>query len=632
MSTSTSSSTPTTSPLSTSTLAPPTASPSANLPVVFNTAMFASQPSALRDPLPTFNPDPLTVAQTQVQAQAQDHSYAASVAASAVPTYGSVAHLPRPDYSTSASHPPSNGGPISNNNNNNTANSIGNYPITSPTHPQVRSMSIQSLVSSTTTSSTFADDDASSTVSHTTTRHTEDSGELDDDRADLSSIISVDIDDPDVRLAAEALGDLRADFVSSPKSVPNSPPQQREEKREEKRQESMMEMIQGQNTFLGTAVRAGSSVYRGGKRYSPRFKYGAEMVERAAAPMTSVVSYAARTTGVESVLRRNLEARRLSTSTSSQSSPSHSQPSSSTSSHATKRRKTQFEEGNGTGHMDIDSSPTTPNGREGSDRERDREDQLMHKPATDVVSLNWQRRLMLSTAGVGVALSEESLKSLKYCLAWLRWANDHLDKVIMALRGVISEYDSDKSARKNANGNANGKNSRRKDGDNVGDYEEEDDEEEMKRSIQLQHKIDNLRKDVIGTLKRVVDVVSTYAGGALPENARVVVKACITNLPRRWALAAKDDTASASNGANGNSMAMVVRREEAGKRVLVLAREGLEMLHQVSAIVQLTLQRAEEWCERLGRKRPEEGDYGKVGWDVDVEMEGTQEREGRKDR
>jgi len=433
-------------------------------------------------------------------------------------------------------------------------------------------MSIQSLVStaSTTNNSSIADDDSLSVVSHTTTRNTDD-----------DEISVADIEDPDVRMAAEALGDLRADFVSSPNSSTASSP-----KMSESRQESMMEMIQGQNTLLGTAVRAGRSVYRGGKRYSPRFKYGAEMVERAAAPMTSVVSYAARTTGVESVLRRNLESRRLSSSTSSQSTnntPAHSQTSSSTSSHATKRRKTAFEDAS----MDVDTEES-----------EESEQSLTHKPATDIISLNWQRRLMLSTAGVGVALSEESLKSLKYCLAWLRWANDHLDKVIIALRSVIGEYDSSK--RRSSEGNVNG----------------EGIEEDEERSLVLQHKIDNLRKDVIGTLKRVVDVVSTYAGGALPENARVIVKSCITNLPRRWALAAKDD---GSANTNGNGMAVVVRREEAGKRVLVLAREGLEMLHQVSSIVQLTLHRAEEWCDRLGRKKPEDGDYGQVGWDMQMD-------------
>ncbi|KAK6354567.1 hypothetical protein TWF696_003709 [Orbilia brochopaga] len=587
-------------PPSNSTASTSTAPSSASTPIAFNTSMFARD-AAEHHTHNHHQHHPHTHQQQQhpvAQAQAQAKVLVQTQAQSQAHARDRLSHDGMPIASASDApadllskeHP---------------AISISNISAYAPSHPAARSMSIQSLVSSTSTTggtSSFADDDASSIVSHTTTRNTEDDD--DDPDRDLSSI-SVDIDDPDVRMAAEALGDLRADFVSSPKSVPNSPPPAQEERQEERRQQSMMEMIQGQNTFLGTAVRAGRSVYRGGKRYSPRFKYGAEMVERAAAPMTSVVSYAARTTGVESVLRRNLEARRLSSSASSQSqstatSPSHSQPSSVSSTHATKRRKTTFEDN----AMDVD--PRSP----------DHEQPLTHKPATDVVSLNWQRRLMLSTAGVGVALSEESLKSLKYCLAWLRWANDHLDKVIMALRGVISEYDSDSKAG-DGGGEAGG-------GGRGGATDDE-------RSAELQQKIDSLRKDVIGTLKRVVDVVSTYAGGALPENARVVVKACITNLPRRWALAAKDDGTAAGSGAGSskNSMAVVVRREEAGKRVLVLAREGLEMMHQVSAIVQMTLERAEEWCDRLGRRRPEDPDYGKVGWDTDMEMESV---EGRKDR
>lgn len=41
-------------------------------------------------------------------------------------------------------------------------------------------------------------------------------------------------------------------------------------------------------------------------------------------------------------------------------------------------------------------------------------------------------------------------------------------------------------------------------------------------------------------------------------------------------------------------------------RVLVLAKEGLDMMQQVSAVVEGTIVRAEEWCERLGKKKREE--------------------------
>ena len=38
-------------------------------------------------------------------------------------------------------------------------------------------------------------------------------------------------------------------------------------------------------------------------------------------------------------------------------------------------------------------------------------------------------------------MSEESLRSLKYCLGWLRWANEHIGKVILALKQVLEQYD-----------------------------------------------------------------------------------------------------------------------------------------------------------------------------------------------
>ena len=68
-------------------------------------------------------------------------------------------------------------------------------------------------------------------------------------------------------------------------------------------------------------------------------------------------------------------------------------------------------------------------------------------------------------------------------------------------------------------------------------------------------------------------------------------------------------------------------------RALVLAKEGLDMMQQVSDVVEGTIDRAEEWCERLGRKKREDdgqsGEEGKKGeWvegrrdgDGDVKME-----------
>ena len=44
-----------------------------------------------------------------------------------------------------------------------------------------------------------------------------------------------------------------------------------------------------------------------------------------------------------------------------------------------------------------------------------------------------------------------------------------------------------------------------------------------------------VRRDIVQTIRQVVDVVSRYAGGALPEPARGRVRGFILQLPQRWA-------------------------------------------------------------------------------------------------
>lgn len=55
----------------------------------------------------------------------------------------------------------------------------------------------------------------------------------------------------------------------------------------------------------------------------------------------------------------------------------------------------------------------------------------------------------------------------------------------------------------------------------------------------------DVRRDVVNTIRQVVDVVSKYAGGTLPEPARARVRSFILDLPQRWASAA-NATVSAS--------------------------------------------------------------------------------------
>lgn len=187
----------------------------------------------------------------------------------------------------------------------------------------------------------------------------------------------------------------------------------------------------------------------------------------------------------------------------------------------------------------------------------------------------WQSRLMISTSGLGVAMSEESLRSLQYCLTWLRWANGRLDKAIEALKAALKEWDS----------------SRQQNGDSTA-------EQDASSTTVLSNRIQAVKADVLATLKRVVDIVSKYAGGALPENARNLVRRHLTSLPHRFQIASNSNPPP-------DSMAAASDATVSAHRILVLAQEGLDMMSQVSGVVNDTLVSAEHWCEKLGRKRSE---------------------------
>ena len=166
-------------------------------------------------------------------------------------------------------------------------------------------------------------------------------------------------------------------------------------------------------------------------------------------------------------------------------------------------------------------------------------------------------------------MSEESLRSLQYCLTWLRWANGRLGKAIVALQGALNEWD---IAKKN--------------------------NDTSQDTSLLSQRIQAVREDVLSTLKQVVDVVSKYAGGALPENARNLVRRHLTSLPHRFQVASTSNPPPDSSAASSDATI-------GAHRILVLAQEGLDMMAQVSGVVNDTLVSAELWCERLGKKRPD---------------------------
>ncbi|KAM0549820.1 hypothetical protein ACHAPJ_009259 [Fusarium lateritium] len=378
---------------------------------------------------------------------------------------------------------------------------------------------------------------------------------------------SVSLDDPDVRLAAEALGDLRA----------------------------------------ASTIEGATSAYGGAKNFSPRFRSGAEYVEGYLTPIANTVGSVGRVTGVEGGVRWFLGAGRRQNSSTSDLETGNSK----------KRRKTDSEdeavsnkrfESEGMQQMadfeqpliDAGQEPFSPSSKTISRRMSTTStvdtlpayDELRSPAYTETDAQNsprptsrpnsaWQSRLIMSTSGLSVAMSEESLRSLKYCLQWLRWANEHIARVITALKTTLEQYEKvnpqDGSEKPQAGEGS----------------------EDPESRTQLAARISNLKGDVLKTLRDAIMTVSKYAGGALPENARILVRRHLTSLPQRFRIATMSDRNS--HGQDSDSALT-----EGAQKVLVLAKEGLDMVVQVSGVVDGTIVSAEQWLDRMGKRRAQD--------------------------
>ncbi|KAK7555203.1 transcription factor Opi1-domain-containing protein [Phyllosticta citricarpa] len=408
-------------------------------------------------------------------------------------------------------------------------------------------------------------------------------------------------------LAAEAIVGLgNPDYAMSPSGRSNTlPPQANGFSHEaENRQEPLLSLLTSSHPWIGGTINGSLNAYSSTKAYSPRFvQYSADFLERNVA---NTVGSVGRRTGVERSLRRYLGDR---------------QPNGEQDFHGHKRRRTDtdmmdIEKGLQTppvraartrGDSDIsfarseDSLPPYDSNRSPAYEERatNGEGQLLmaqgHEKSQSESHRqpHWSTRMMITTSGLGAALSETSLRSLKFCLGMMSNASNHLAKVMRALKMVLEDYDktTNSSTAPEQTRDEKGVGSRQL----MRDFEERQREEQSRR---LADKIKTLCEDIWKTVKSVVEMVSTYAGGALPENASNFVRDQLLSVPGRWRATAYAEDGHANNGAGAE-----VRR---ANRMLAYAKEGLDMMEQVSMVVSSTIQSAEQWLDTFGKKRKEE--------------------------
>lgn len=197
-------------------------------------------------------------------------------------------------------------------------------------------------------------------------------------------------------------------------------------------------------------------------------------------------------------------------------------------------------------------------------------------------------------------MSDASLRSLKYCITLLVKATEHIETVMNALKKVLQDMDRQRDSR------AQHTDARRSKEIEAGvllhlsNGNQQVDDAEI-----LAQRIEQHCKDIMNTLKTVVDTVSAYAGGALPENARVYIKQQLMSVPQRyrWATQSTARSGSQDNKSDGGEAGEPVGAEgesrRSARRMIAFANEGIDMMQAVNTVIQNTCQEAERWMDTL---------------------------------
>ncbi|KAF9582733.1 hypothetical protein BGW38_010834, partial [Lunasporangiospora selenospora] len=180
-----------------------------------------------------------------------------------------------------------------------------------------------------------------------------------------------------------------------------------------------------------------------------------------------------------------------------------------------------------------------------------------------------------SAAGVAI-FSEESMKSLKYCLQWLQYAVQHIDHQIGLLRQFLVSL---------ANPSQN----------------------TALVPSTAASTLASIKKEVVETLRKVISVVSRYAGACLPDQAKIRVREFILSMPVRWATINNESLPSTPMGSpslgpsdhSPEQQAAIHQTSERATKVLVLAHESSDMLKSVASIFKDSVDKAENWMDKL---------------------------------
>jgi len=213
---------------------------------------------------------------------------------------------------------------------------------------------------------------------------------------------------------------------------------------------------------------------------------------------------------------------------------------------------------------------------------------IEHQPR----SSGWTSVVTNVPSNIGaMVISDDVLKGLKYCLNWIESAKLHIDHQILLLRQYIASYLSSKSASHTSTS------------------------QHVATTSTFIDLLNNIKRELVSTLRNVVDVIGRNAAIYLPNDARQSVRGFILSLPTKWQSNPIDPTDPTPQPVSQTPTPPLSPLALANK-VISFGTESSDMLKGVHSVFGQTLEGAESL---LGRKVVFNGTSVKEGDSAEVE-------------
>ncbi|WFD01265.1 transcriptional regulator opi1 [Malassezia yamatoensis] len=169
-----------------------------------------------------------------------------------------------------------------------------------------------------------------------------------------------------------------------------------------------------------------------------------------------------------------------------------------------------------------------------------------------------------SASGLGLALTFEGRRRLRYCITWLQYATARTEYHITTLHEMIADLRSQPGCVMSP----------------------------------IHQQLIHIRRDVAHILRSVIDVANNCASNVLPRYACKIIRQNILSLPLSFADRLACNRSEDAKSSDSHTMDSA-QGEEAATLILTLAVELLDIILKVTHVIADVLDRADDWAQRL---------------------------------